>query len=146
MRIELVCAAVVLAAGMSRAAEHPPLSGTWMLDTQQSTGDVPSWSAMTVTQNGHWFRMAQNDKNGREVRSFEAECRTDGRFHPVQGGKGGSISCKWDGKTLVTREHWNNDQDQREVRTTIAGDGKLVQEIHATGATPNDARLVWTRQ
>lgn len=146
MRIRILCAVTALAGGMAVAADHPGFSGTYMLDAGQSSGDVPEWSAMTVAQKGHWFKMAQNDKNGREVRSFEGECKTDGRFHPVQGGNGGSISCKWDGTTLVTREHWNNDQNEREVRTTMGADGKLVQDISGKGADARNVHLVWSRQ
>ena len=32
--------------------------------------------------------MAQVDKDGRVIRNVEGECRTDGRFHPVEGGNG----------------------------------------------------------
>ena len=102
---------------------------------------------MTVLQTGHKFRMAQNDKDGRVVRSFEGECRTDGRFHPVQGGDGGSIECKWDGTTLETQQHWNDNHNQRSVRTMFTAGGNLVQELHEVSAEGSkDAHLVWKRQ
>lgn len=131
------------------AADHPTFAGIWIMDAQQSTGDVPSWSSMSVAQKGHWFRMAQNDKEGRAVRSFEGECKTDGRFHPVQGGNNGSISCKWDGTTLMTNEHWSTGTvlNERSVRTTMTADGKLVQEIETRGPEgPKSAHVVWKKQ
>lgn len=147
MHIRNLLAGLALATGLATAADRPVFEGMWLLDTRQSTGAAPEWSSMSVAQKGHWFRMAQNDKNGRAVRTFEGECKTDGRFHPVQGGNGGSISCKWDGSTLLTKEHWNNAQNQREVRTSLLPDGKLVQDIHAVGPEAGQsAHLVWTRQ
>jgi len=136
----------VLCTGMGASADHPDFSGSWILDNQRSSQDASEWAAMNVAQKGSWFRMAQTDKNGREIRSFEGECKTDGRFHPVQGGNGGSISCKWDGSTLITQEHWNNNASEREVRTTSSPDGKLIQDVHATGPEAKDVHLVWTRR
>lgn len=137
----------VLASGLAVAADHPSFSGTWMLDTQASSGAAPSWSSMTVAEKGHWFRMAQNDKEGRVIRDIEGECKTDHRFHPVEGGDGGSISCKWEGGTLITEQHWNDDHNQRSVRTVMGPDGKLLQDIHETDANgTRDAHLVWMRQ
>ncbi len=102
---------------------------------------------MVIVQKGHWFRMAQNDKEGHVTRSFEGECKTDGRFHPVQGGDGGSIECKWDGTALTTQQHWNNDHNERSVRTALAPDGRLIQEIHETdNGSAKDMHLVWKRQ
>jgi hypothetical protein len=133
--------------GLAVAGDHPSFSGTWMLDTQASSGNAPAWSSMTVAEKGHWFRMAQNDKDGRVIRAIEGECETDNRFHPVEGGDGGSIACKWEGPTLVTRQHWNNDQNERSVRTTLEPSGKLIQDIHETDASgTHDAHLVWSRQ
>jgi hypothetical protein len=146
MQLRSVC----LIAGLAVAAfagDHPSLSGTWMLDTAGSTGNAPSWSSMTVAEKGHWFRMAHNDKDGRVIRAVEGECKTDNRFHPVQGADGGSIKCKWDGSTLLSDQHWNNDQNQRSVRSTLTADGKLIQDIHESDASgTKDAHLVWTRQ
>lgn len=136
-----------LVAACATAADKPAFSGTWMLSADQSNGAAPNWASMVVEQKGHWFRMAQNDKDGRVVRSFEGECKTDGRFHPVQGGDGGSIECKWDGSALTTQQHWNDNHNQRSVRTTLSPDGSLVQEIHEADATGSkDAHLVWKRQ
>lgn len=147
MRLRSICLIAGLAAGLATGADRPGFSGTWMLDAQQSIGNAPAWAAMTVAEKGHWFRMAQTDKDGRVIRSIEGECKTDGRFHPVVGGDGGSISCKWDGSALVTNQHWNNDAEQRSVRTLLGPGGKLVQDIHETGASgAKDAHLVWTRQ
>ena len=118
-----------------------------MLDPQASSGDVPAWSSMTVAEKGHWFRMAQNDKDGRVIRAIEGECKTDDRFHPVQGGDGGSIACKWEGSTLITRQHWNSDHNERSVKTSMAADGKLVQDIHESDEKgARDAHLVWSRR
>src|ERR1700731_3320994 len=102
MRLSSVYLVATLTAGLAMSADRPVFSGTWMLDTQQSAGNAPAWASMTVAQKGPWFSMAQSDKNGRVIRTIEGECRTDRRFHPVVGGNGGSISCKWDGSTLVT--------------------------------------------
>ena len=147
MKLKAIILSVTLAAGMGLAADRPPLSGTWVLDANQSSGDAPAWASMTVAQKGHWFRMAQIDKEGRTIRNIEGECKTDGRFHPVQGGDAGSISCKWDGGTLVTQQHWNNGQDERTVRTMVGSDGKLVQDIHEAGpGGAKDAHSVWARQ
>jgi hypothetical protein len=91
--------------------------------------------------------MAQNDKDGRVTRSVEGECKTDNRFHPIQGGSGGSIKCKWDGQTLLVDEHWNNDHNQRTIRTTLMADGKLVQDVHEVDPSGSkDAHLIWKRQ
>ena len=146
MKFRALIIAAAVSAGISLAAEHPSFSGTWMLEAAQSTG-APEWSSMTVAQKGHWFRMAQNDKDGRMVRSFEGECQTDGRYHPVQGGQGGSISCKWDGTVLVTEEHGTNDQTERLIRTSMNPGGALVQDVHEAGPKGvKDLHLVWTRQ
>jgi hypothetical protein len=151
MRFSSLCIVVGLSLGLAVgfvvAADRPSFSGTWMLDTKASRGDVPEWSSLTVAEKGSWFRMAQNDKDGREVRAIEGECKTDNRFHPVQGGAGGSISCKWEGATLVTQQHWNDDRNERSMRTALAGDGELVQDIHETDAGgSHDAHLVWSRR
>jgi hypothetical protein len=129
------------------AADKPAFSGSWLLDKDRSSGEIPSWAGMTVAQNGRWFRMAQNRKNGNTTQSVEGECRTDGRFHPVQGGDGGSIKCKWDGTALLTDQHWNDDHNQRSIRTTLGPDGDLIQEIHEkSGDASKDAHLVWKKQ
>jgi hypothetical protein len=150
MRFQSIClvaAAAAAAAGMALAGDHPSLAGTWMLDAGNSTGAAPSWSSMTVAEKGHWFRMAQNDKDGRVIREVEGECKADNRFHPVVGGAGGSIKCKWEGPTLTTDQHWNDDRDQRSMRTTLTAGGKLIQDIHETDpAGVKDAHLVWIRQ
>ena len=102
---------------------------------------------MTVAEKGHWFRMAQSDRDGRTIREVEGECKTDGRFHPVEGAAGGSIKCKWEGPTLETDQHWNNDHNERSMRTTLTADGKLVQDVHESDPSGvKDAHLVWTRQ
>ena len=147
MRIHSICLTVTVAVGMALAGDHPSFAGTWMLDTANSTGNAPSWSSMTVAEKGHWFRMAQSDRDGRTIREVEGECKTDGRFHPVEGAAGGSIKCKWEGPTLETDQHWNNDHNERSMRTTLTADGKLVQDVHESD--PNgvkDAHLVWMRQ
>jgi hypothetical protein len=142
-----LCSITALSAGLVVAADHPSFAGSWMLDPQQSRGDAPAWSSMSIAQNGHWFRMAQNDKDGRRIRNFEGECRTDGRFHPIEGGTGGSISCKWDGSALVTQQHWDNDRNRRQIRTTLMPDGKLTQDIQETGSGGSkNMHLVWERR
>jgi hypothetical protein len=147
MRLRSLGILAALAVGVVLAADHPSFSGTWMLDAQASRGDVPAWSSMTVVEKGHWYRMAQNDKDGRVIRAIEGECKTDKRFHPVEGGDGGSISCYWEGSTLVASQHWNNDHNERSMKTSLAADGKLVQEVHETDPNgAHDAHLVWTRQ
>ena len=147
MKFQALILIAGLAAGMAAAGDHPNMVGTWMLDAGSSTGNAPSWSSMTVAEKGHWFRMAQNDKDGRLIRAIEGECKTDNRFHPVQGDVGGSIKCKWEGSTLTTDQHWNNDQNERSMRTTLTADGKLIQDVHEKDAAGvKDAHLVWTRQ
>jgi hypothetical protein len=147
MRIHSICLTVTVAVGMALAGDHPSFAGTWMLDTANSTGNAPSWSSMTVAEKGHWFRMAQSDRDGRTIREVEGECKTDGRFHPVEGAAGGSIKCKWEGPTLETDQHWNNDHNERSMRTTLTADGKLVQDVHESDPSGvKDAQLVWTRQ
>ena len=151
MRFHIALAAPVLAAliagGPASAAERPSFAGNWVLDTSHSTGAVPEWSGMQIGQDSRWVRMGKTDKNGRQVQTLEGECRTDGRFHPVQGGQGGSISCKWDGSILVTKEHWDNAQNERTIRTMLKPDGTLVQEITASGpAAGGSAHLVWRKQ
>jgi hypothetical protein len=139
--------AALIAAVPGSAAERPSFAGNWVLDTSQSTGAVPEWSGMQIGQDSRWVRMGKTDKNGRQVQTLEGECRTDGRFHPVEGGQGGSISCKWDGSTLVTEEHWDNAQNARTIRTMLQPDGTLVQEIAATGTgAGGNAHLVWRKQ
>lgn len=139
--------AALIAAGALCAAERPSFAGNWVLDTSRSTGAVPEWSGMQVGQDSRWVRIGKTDKNGRQVQTLEDECRTDGRFHPVQGGQGGSVSCKWDGSTLVTKEHWDNAQNERTIRTMLQPDGTLVQEISATGpAAGGSAHLVWRKK
>jgi len=147
MRIHSICLTVTVAVGMALAGDHPSFAGTWMLDTANSTGNAPSWSSMTVAEKGHWFRMAQSDRDGRTIREVEGECKTDGRFHPVEGAAGGSIKCKWEGPTLETDQHWNNDHNERSMRTTLTADGTLVQDVHESDPSGvKDAHLVWTRQ
>jgi len=140
-------AGALIAATAGIAAEHPSFAGNWVLDTTRSSGTVPEWSGMQIGQNSRWVRMGKTDKNGRKVETLEGECRTDGRFHPVDGTQGGSISCKWDGSTLVAEEHWDNAQNQRTIRTMLEPDGTLVQEITATGPSAGgNAHLVWRKQ
>lgn len=148
MKFCILVTVLAVLCGLGVAADRPSFTGKWALDTAQSTGSIPEWSAMDVGQNGRWFRVAETDKNGRQVKTFEGECRTDGRFHPVEGAQGGSISCKWDGSTLVTREHWGeNDQNERIVRTTLQPDGMLVQDIRVAGpGASGNAHLVWRKQ
>ncbi|MEP6716695.1 MAG: hypothetical protein ABJC09_14080 [Terriglobia bacterium] len=144
---QLVIAGAALLAASAAAADKPAFAGTWRLDSDQSKGDAPSWASMVVVQKGHWFHMAQNDKDGRLVRSFEGECKTDGRFHPVQGGDGGSIACKWDGSSFTTQQHWNDNHNERSVQTSLDPDGHLIQEIHETAPEGSkDSHLVWKRQ
>ena len=146
MRFQSLCLIAALAVGLAAAGDHPNFAGTYMLDASNSTGAAPEWSSMTVAERGHWFRMAQNDKSGRAVREIEGECKTDDRFHPVAGGSAGSIKCKWEGSTLITDQHWNNDKNERSMRTTITVDGKLIQDIHEVDAAgTRDAHLVWAR-
>lgn len=151
MRLPRTFAPILIAALVATAlpalADRPSFAGNWVLDTAQSTGAVPQWSGMEIGQNSHWVRMAQTDKNGLAVQTMEGECRTDGRFHPVQGAQGGSISCKWDGSTLLTVEHWGtNDVNQRTIRTMLQPDGRLIQEITASGGAGGSAHLVWRRK
>ena len=147
MRFQSLFLIAGLAAVLAFAGDHPNFAGTYLLDAAGSTGAAPEWSSMTVAENGHWFRMAQNDKNGRVVREIEGECKTDNRFHPVAGGSGGSIKCKWDGSTLNTDQHWNDNKNERSMRTTITADGKLIQDIHEVNSSgTKDAHLIWNRQ
>ena len=148
MKVKVLIATFALAVGVALAAERPSFAGNWVLDRSQSSGAVPDWSGMQIGQTGHWFRVGQTDKNGRQVTTLEGECRMDGRFHPVQGGEGGSISCKWDGSTLVARQHWGaNDENERTIRTMLLSDGTLVQDIAASGpAAGGSAHLVFKRQ
>lgn len=147
MRIHFILLIAALAAGAAAAAEHPSFAGTWMLDRAASTGDTPSWSAMTIAENGRWFDVEQNDQEGHIIRNTQGECKTDGRFHPVEGAQAGSIKCKWDGSAMTADEHWNDGRNTRSVRTTLLADGMLVQDIHETGPDGmKDAHLVWKRQ
>ena len=146
MRLSLF-ATIALTACALCAADRPEFSGTWKLDSGASSGEASSWASLSVARKGQWFRMAQNDKDGRVIREFEGECKADGRFHPIAGGEGGSIACKWEGQTLITRQHWDNDRNERSIRTMLGPDGKLVQDIHETTASGNhDSHLVWTRE
>lgn len=147
MRFRSLCLIAGLAAGIALAGDHPNFAGTYMLDAGNSTGAAPNWSSMTVAEKGHWFRMAQNDKDGRIVREIEGECKTDDRYHPVTGGSGGSIKCKWEGSTLTTNQHWNNGHNERSMKTTVTADGKLIQDIHEVDPSgTKDAHLIWNRE
>ena len=147
MRISSLCLIAICAGAIALAADHPSFAGTWMLDTAKSTGDAPGWASMTVADSGHWFRMAQNGKDGRVIRVIEGECRTDNRFHPVAGANGGSIKCKREGASLTTDQHWNDDHNERSMRTTLTADGKLIQDVHESGPQgTKDAHLVWNRE
>ena len=147
MRVSSLCAVAGLVCGLAMAGDHPSFAGAWMLDGSQSTGDIPGWASMTVAEKGHWFRMAQNDKDGRLIRTIEGECKTDNKFHPVVGGVGGSIKCKWEGASLTTNQHWNDDHNERSMRTTLTADGKLIQDVHESGPEgTKDAHLVWSRE
>jgi hypothetical protein len=146
MQFKSLCL-IALAAGFAFAGDHAGFAGTWMLDKEASSGAVPEWASMTVAEKGSHFRMAQNDKDGRLIRAIEGECKTDKRFHPVTGGDGGSISCHWEGGALVTSQHWNEDHNERSMKTMLSADGKLVQDVHETDANGSrDAHLVWSRQ
>ncbi len=147
MRLNLALTFALLTAALPALADHPSFAGNWLLDTAQSTGTVPEWSGMQIGQNSRWVRMAQTDKNGHTVQTMEGECRTDGRFHPVEGAQSGSVSCKWDGSTLVTVEHWGaNDANERTIRTMLQPDGTLVQEVTAGPNAGGSAHLVWKRK
>ncbi|MBV8820046.1 MAG: hypothetical protein JO022_16905, partial [Acidobacteriaceae bacterium] len=49
----------LLLAAFALAAEHPTFSGTYVLDKTRSTGEVPSYSSLSIGQNEHWFRVAR---------------------------------------------------------------------------------------
>ena len=108
----------------------------------------PDYAAMTITEKGRflyvWPRTAETEASSGLSKANAAWTAV---FHPVIGGPGGSISCKWDGSALITDQHWNNDADERSVRTMLDADGKLVQDIHESGAGgAHRAHLVWLRQ
>jgi hypothetical protein len=147
MRFRSLFLAAALTGVLALGADRPVFSGTWILDPAQSTGEIPSWSGLSIGHNSTWYRLPQFHKHGRVIRNVEGECRTDGRFHPVDGGNGGSISCKWDGTALVTEQHWGNDAQRRTVRTTLSPNGRLIQDIHREGPDGSkDSHVVWTRQ
>ena len=144
--INRLSSAFMLFATLAASADRTSLAGTWVLDTGHSTGSIPQYSALSVGQNSHWFRSAELDKDSGAERTIESECKIDNRFHPVSGGDGGSIRCKWEGEALLSEKHWNNAQNRRISRTKITSGGDLVQDIHTVGPEgETDTHLVWKR-
>ena len=129
------------------AADTPRLAGRWVLNASKSKSDFAGVAKMTVEQTSGHFRMAQTDKDGSGAHSLQGDCATDGRTHAVPDADDETITCTWEGATLVTDQKWGGGKQRRTTRTTLDPAGMLVQDIRTTGADGvKTGHLVWTKQ
>ncbi|MDP9169875.1 MAG: PQQ-dependent sugar dehydrogenase [Acidobacteriota bacterium] len=134
-------------AAAAMAAEHPTLSGTYLLESSLSKSDFDPVTKMIVSQTGNRFRMEQSDKDGMTAHSVQGECLVDGVRHAVPEADDEWITCRWNGRVVVTEQTWSGARQSRVTQTSLNADGKLVQDIRTTGtAGAKSAHLVWTKQ
>ena len=131
------------------AADHPDITGTWTLDIAKSNfgaRPAPDSMVLIIAKNKNLLKISQTSKTPNDERVIDTECKTDGRFHPVDGPVGGSVRCKFDGQTLVGEKELTDGSSKVTMRFTIdPGGSTAVEQLHITGTAAGDSTLVWKR-
>src|SRR5437763_13751953 len=108
-------------------AANPRVGGKWVLNGAQSKSDFPIVAKMTIEQTSTRVHMAQSDKDGSTAHSFQGDCVVDGKTHAVPNADDETITCRWEGAVLLTEQRWRGGKQTRTTRTSLNGDGMLVQ-------------------
>ncbi len=150
MRLYTAFSVLALTGTLVSGADKPDITGTWQLDVAKSNfGDktTPSSMTLTVSQEKKMIRISQTSTTPNDERTVETECRTDGRFHPVQGPVGGSVRCKWEGATLISEKELSDGHSKLEMRLTVSPDrATATEQLHITNTSgAGDNTLVWKR-
>jgi len=143
---KLVCLAALLLTPVL-AAEHPKLTGTWLLDTAHSQIRDSKLKSETlqIQQKEDVVVMADNANAGGKDRKLEYECLADGSTCKA---KDVSVSLYYNGPVLVVLEMRHNNEIVVKKRLTASEDGKTLsmEVIHVSPPGPKDESLTFVKQ
>ena len=134
------------------AADHPDLSGTWVLNTEKSTLSQknfnPTGMKLEVTRQGAGFHSRLTTVDGGESGGTvtEGDWYLDGQYHLIPGTRWMQMS-KWEGNVLVADKKSAENSYYEHMRLTVSSDGKRVTEnlsVKNFNGT-NSSTLVWDR-
>jgi hypothetical protein len=134
------------------AADHPDLSGKWVLNPQKSTFSKKSYSpagmSLEVTRQGEGYHSKLTTMDGSSGGIVtEGDWFLDGKFHPIPGTKWIQMS-KWEGNVLVADKKSEDNTLEEHLRLSVSPDGKQVTENlqvkNAEGTNTN--KLIWERK
>jgi hypothetical protein len=134
------------------AADHPDLSGKWVLNTEKSTFNQknfnPDGMTLEVTRQGDGFHSKLTTMDGMSGGTVtEGDWYVDGQYHPIPGTRWSQMS-KWEGNVLVADKKSAEDSYDEQMRLSVSTDGKQVTEnisVKNSNGT-NSSTLIWDRR
>jgi hypothetical protein len=144
--------ALFLAAALTLvAADHPDLSGKWVLNTKESTFNDktfhPDGATLVVTRQGDGYRSKLSTMDGLDGGTVtEGDWFLDGKEHQIPGTRWFQTS-KWDGNVLAADKKSAENSYEEHMRLSISVDGKRVTErvtVKNMNGT-HSSTLIWDR-
>ena len=133
------------------AADHPDLSGNWVLNTEKSTFSQknfnPDGMKLEVARQGDGFHSKLTTMDGNSGGTVtEGDWYLDGQYHPISGTRWSQMS-KWESNVLVADKKSAEDSYDEQMRLSVSTDGKRVTEnlsVKNSNGT-NASTLIWDR-
>jgi hypothetical protein len=134
--------------GTVMAANHPDLSGTWLMDQSQSTAKDSQPDTLSITQKPDSIRISlvSEDKD----RTLEMDCSTLGRECKVtEGGKPAQLSVYYNGPRLVMMEFGGRHQEngiKRRISLSDDGNSLQIEIIHILASGEKTEKFTFIKQ
>lgn len=126
-------------------AEHPELSGSWVLDARGSTFSGPAQptsGSLIITVNHKTVHVAESMQLPDGVVTKEFDWKIDGEFHPLESGEG-QVLARWEGDTLVGNVRSSDGAEKQTVRMTMPDHETISETIHKASG---DSSRIWRRR
>lgn len=144
--LKLACLAVLMVAPVP-AADHPNLTGNWLLDLSHSqiTESKLKSETLQIKQKEDMVAITDDANSGGKDRKLEFDCLADGNTCKA---KDVSVSVYYNGPILVVLEMRHNNEFVIKRRLKISDDGKtLSMEVsHVSPPGPKDENLTFVKQ
>jgi len=139
-------AALLLGAVALFASCHPNFSGKWKLNVDKSDMGPAGVTALVVDVNhkGPVFTYtARGSAGGQDFEQTET-FTTDGK--PSRDSQGASVTCHWEGATLVGEGTGDDGSVLYKLRLTLSDDGKSITRVFMQGDDPKPRHEIYEKQ
>jgi len=145
--LKFACLAMVVVVAPVLAADHPDLTGTWLLDLSHSqvTDSKLKSETLQIKQKEDMVAMTDDANSGGKERKLEFDCLADGSTCKA---KDASVSVYYNGPILVVLEMRHNNEYVIKKRLKLSEDGKTltIEVAHVSPPGNKDDNLTFVKQ